>query len=306
VFRLLDKVASSDVPVLIQGESGTGKELVSRAIHFNGPRREGAFLSINVAALPESLLEAELFGYTKGAFTGALEDKVGLFEAADGGTLFLDEVGDMPSSMQTKLLRVLQEGEVRPIGSSASRAVNVRVVSASNKDLRQLVEEGRFRADLFYRLNVVSVGLPALRERKEDIPLLVDHLLDKIAERSGEKRKSVDRKVVDHLLHHDWPGNVRELENELRRLVALSGMRITERDLSPHLVKRPSGRMELSVAADPDMTLKQRMEGVERRLLIEALKAFDNNKTQTAKHLGLSRYGFLKKLDKYNLRDNDK
>ncbi|RMG10814.1 MAG: GAF domain-containing protein [Planctomycetota bacterium] len=303
VFRLLDKVAGSDVPVLVQGESGTGKELVSRAIHFNGPRREGPFLSINVAALPESLLEAELFGHVKGAFTGALEDKTGLFEAADGGTLFLDEVGDMPPAMQTKLLRVLQEGEVRPIGASAARRIDVRVVSASNKDLRALVEEGRFRADLYYRLNVVSVYLPPLRERKEDIPLLVDHLLDKIAERSGERRKSLDRKVVDHLLHHDWPGNVRELENELRRLVALSGARITERDLSPHLVRGRGARVEVSVAPAEGQTLKERLEEIERRMLVEALRTCGNNKTQTAKRLGLSRYGFLKKLDKYGLRD---
>ena len=305
LFRLLEKVGSSDVPILIQGESGTGKELVARAVHFNGLRKEQPFLSINVAALPESLLEAELFGHVKGAFTGADRDKIGLFEAADHGTLFLDEVGDMAPAMQTKLLRVLQEGEVRPVGAQKSRKVNVRIVSASNKDLRKLVEEGLFRADLFYRLNVVSVALPALRERKEDIPLLVDHLLDRIAEKSDEKRKSVDRKVIDNLLHHDWPGNVRELENELRRLVALSGMRITERDLSPHVRQRPTDRPEgIAPTEDPaGQCLKDRMGTVERRILVDALRLHKNNKTKTAKALGLSRYGFLKKLDKYQLRD---
>ncbi|MBX3465585.1 MAG: sigma 54-interacting transcriptional regulator, partial [Planctomycetes bacterium] len=305
VFRLLEKVARSDVPVLVQGESGTGKELVARAVHFNGPRRDRPFLSINCAALPESLLEAELFGHVKGAFTGADRNKIGLLEAADGGTLFLDEVGDMPPAMQTKLLRALQEGEVRPLGSRQPRRVDVRVVSASNKDLRRLVDEGTFRADLFYRLNVVSVALPALRERKEDVPLLVDHLLDKIAARSDGKRKSVDRKVIDALLHHDWPGNVRELENELRRLVALSGQRITERDLSPHLRQRAQDKVEILVSPDDARPLKDRLEAIERRILIESLRRHDNNKTQTARTLGLSRYGFLKKLDKYSLRDDE-
>ena len=311
VFQLLEKVADSDVPVLVQGESGTGKELVARAVHFNSTRKDKAFLSINCAALPESLLEAELFGHVRGAFTGADRDKIGLFEAADGGTLFLDEVGDMPSSMQTKLLRALQEGEVRPLGSRTPRKVQVRVVSASNKDLRRLVEEGQFRADLFYRLNVVSLHLPALRERKDDLPLIVDHLLDKIAARSDGKRKGIDRKVVDHLLHYDWPGNVRELENELRRLVALSGARITERDLSPHIrqgVQAAQRTAELGDAAqqlDGSETLKERIEGFERRLLVAALRDNEHNKTRTAKLLGLSRYGFLKKLDKYGLRDKD-
>ena len=305
VFQLLDKVKGSDVPILIQGESGTGKELVARAIHFESHRRPEPFHAINVAALPESLLESELFGHVKGAFTGADRDKVGLFEAAHGGTLFLDEVGDMPSAMQTKLLRVLQEGEVRPIGGRKARKIDVRIVAASNKDLRQLVEEGLFRADLYYRLNVVGVGLPPLRERKEDIPLLVEHLLDKIAEKAGEKRKLLDRKVVDHLMHYDWPGNVRELENELRRLVALSGVRIAERDLSNHIRRTPSDRVELTIpTVDDGATLKERIAVVERRMLMEALKTHDNNKTRTAKALGLSRYGFLKKLDKHGLRDN--
>jgi len=303
VFRLLERVADSDLPVLIQGESGTGKELVARAIHFTSGRKDKPCLSINCGAMPESLLESELFGHLKGAFTGADRNRQGLFEAVDGGTLFLDEVGDMPAPMQSKLLRVLQEGEVRPVGSQKPRQVNVRIVSASNKDLRQLVDEGLFRADLFYRLNVVSLGLPPLRERKDDIPLLVDHLLDKIAERSGKKRKSLERKVVDHLLHHDWPGNVRELENELRRLVALSGQRITERDLSPHIRQAtPTSRLEIKVPGE-ETPLKRRMEAVERQILVESLRRNENNKTRTAKLLGLSRYGFLKKLDKYGLRE---
>ena len=306
LFRLLDKVTGADVPILIQGESGTGKELVARAVHFESPRQDEAFLSINVAALPESLLEAELFGHVRGAFTGADRDKAGLFESAHGGTLFLDEVGDMPASMQTKLLRVLQEGEVRPIGSQRAKKIDVRIVSATNKDLRQLVEEGHFRADLFYRLNVVNVSLPPLRERKEDIPSLVEHFLAKIAARSGERPKSLERKVVDHLIHHDWPGNIRELENELRRLVALSGLRISERDLSAHIRRRPTDRLEVSIPrADDEQTLKDRMGQIERRILLEALRSHEGNRTRTAKALGLSRFGFLKKLDKYNLRETE-
>jgi transcriptional regulator with GAF, ATPase, and Fis domain/predicted ATPase len=303
VFRLLDKVADSDVPVLIYGESGTGKELVAKAIHWNGPRKKKEFLSINCAALPEQLLEAELFGYVKGAFTGADRDKKGLFEAAHGGTLFLDEVGDMSPAMQTKLLRTLQEGEVRPVGAKAPLRVDVRIVSASNKDLRQLVEDGRFRADLFYRLNVLGVRLPPLRERKEDIPLLVDHFLEKIATQTQEKKRTFDRKVIEILTRYDWPGNVRELENELRRLVALAGSRITDRDLSTHIRGSES---ETLIIQDPGpnegLTLKQRVEQIERRILLDSLKRHDNNKTRTAKALGLSRYGFLKKLDKYRLR----
>lgn len=304
LFHLLDKVKGADVPVLIQGESGTGKELVARAVHFESPRQKEPFLSINVAALPESLLEAELFGHVKGAFTGADRDKPGLFEAAHKGTLFLDEVGDMPASMQSKLLRVLQEGEVRPIGGQKAKRIDVRIVAATNKDLRKLVEEGHFRADLFYRLNVVNVNLPALRERKEDIPLLVEHFLAKISERSGERLKSVDRKVLDHLIHYDFPGNIRELENELRRLVALSGVRINERDLSSHIRRKSTDRLEVTIPSmDDSLSLKDRIGKVERRMLLEALRAHEGNRTRTAKALGLSRFGFLKKLDKYSLRD---
>jgi len=211
----------------------------------------------------------------------------------------------MPLAMQTKLLRALQEGEVRPIGSRKPRKVDVRIVSASNKDLRQLVDEGLFRADLFYRLNVVSIALPPLRERKEDIPLLLDHLLEKIAERTSQKRKSVDRKVVDSLIRYDWPGNVRELENELRRLVTLSGSRVTERDLSQHIRAREEDAVEIQVTPEEGQTLKQQLESIEKTLLRRALDAHERNKTRTAKHLGLSRYGFLKKLDKYGLREGD-
>jgi transcriptional regulator with PAS, ATPase and Fis domain len=297
LFSILDKVTETHVAVLVQGESGTGKELVARAIHFNGPRRERPFLSINCAALPETLLEAELFGYLKGAFTGAERDKIGLFEAAHRGTLFLDEVSEMSASMQVKLLRVLQEQELRPVGGKDVRKIDVRIISASNQDLRSLVEAGRFRKDLFYRLNVVEIVLPPLRERREDIPLLVEHFLETI---EGGREKKLGPGVMELLQSYGWPGNVRELENEIRRAIALSGATIQANDFSGH-VKRPNVE-RYDIGHPEGLTLKQRMEILERRILQEALARANNNKTRCARELGLSRFGFLKKLDKYGLR----
>jgi len=298
IFKLLDRITDSPVPVLILGESGTGKELVAKAVHFNGPRRDRPFLSVNCAALPEPLLEAELFGYVRGAFTGADRDKVGLFEAAHRGTLFLDEVEEMSPGMQAKLLRVLQEGEVRPVGAKAVRRVDVRVLSASNADLAKLVERGTFRTDLFYRLNTITVTLPALRDRKEDIPLLVQHFLEKI---DGGAGKSLEPQALEALVHYHWPGNVRELENEMRRALTLAaGPRIAATDLSSHIKK---GNVERYDIGHPEgLTLKERMEILERRILRDALARCSGNKTKCAKELGLSRFGFLKKLDKYGLR----
>jgi len=308
VFQLLDKVTDSDVPVFVHGESGTGKELVAKAIHWNGPRKGQAILSVNCAAISDSLLESELFGHTRGAFTGATANKEGLFKAADRGTIFLDEVGDMSPAMQTRLLRVLQEGEVRPVGARFPIKVDVRVVSASNKDLRKLVEAGSFRADLFYRLNVVEVQLPPLRERREDIALLVEHFLGSIAEASGATRKPIERGVVERLVAWDWPGNVRELENELRRLVAISGTRIIQGDLQPEMalavsLAAPAVTAPEAPNHEDSPSLKLYMEKVERAYLIEALAQNEGNKTRTAKSVGLSRFGFLKKLDKYGLRE---
>ena len=214
MLRLLDRVVDSEVPVHVHGESGTGKELVARAIHAYGPRAKGPFVSENCAALTETLLESELFGYVKGAFTGADKPRKGLFEMAHKGTLFLDEVGDMSPGMQRKLLRVLQEGEVRPVGGVEPVRVDVRIVSASNRDLSAMIETGEFREDLFYRLRVLHIRLPALRERKEDVPLLVSAFLDREAKRSGGKPRRLAPGVMDHLLSYDWPGNIRELENE--------------------------------------------------------------------------------------------
>ena len=243
LFRLLDRLTDTALPVVIQGESGTGKELVARAIHFNGPRRDRPFVSENCAAIPETLLESTLFGYVRGAFTGADHDTRGLFEVADGGTLFLDEVGEMSPAMQGKLLRVLQEGEFRRVGGERTRKVDVRIVAATNRDLARMVEEGKFRQDLYFRLNVARILLPPLRERREDIPLIVEHLLAKHAANAATPAKPLDPAALARLVAYRWPGNVRELENEITRADALSGERITVADLSPPgRGRRRSGR----------------------------------------------------------------
>ena len=238
LFERIEKILASSYPVLIHGESGTGKELVARALHHCGPRKGKPFFSTNCAAIPETLLEAELFGHKKGAFTGAVADRKGHFVAADGGTLFLDEIGDMSPAMQTKLLRVLEDGEVRPVGATNSLNVNVRVIAASNRRLQDLVAAGKFRQDLFFRLNVLTVELPPLRERKEDIPLLVSHFAAKVGREMG-KEVRVTEAALARLVSHGWPGNVRELENEIRRGAALSGGRIDAGDLRTGLGESP-------------------------------------------------------------------
>src|SRR5205814_6341026 len=245
LFRLLDRITETTLPVVVQGESGTGKELVARAIHSNGPRRDRPFVGENCAAIPETLLESTLFGYVRGAFTGAEHDTRGLFEVADGGTLFLDEVAEMSAGMQGKLLRVLQTGESRRLGSERTRKVDVRIVAASNKDLARMVDEGKFRQDLYFRLNVARIFLPPLRDRRDDIPLIVAHLAAKHAGAGGRSAapgpKPIDPEVIARLIDYRWPGNVRELENEIMRATALSGERITVADLSPQVAARGDG-----------------------------------------------------------------
>jgi transcriptional regulator with GAF, ATPase, and Fis domain len=290
LFRLLDRLTDTALPVVIQGESGTGKELVARAIHFNGARKDRPFVSENCAAIPETLLESTLFGYVRGAFTGADRDARGLFEVADGGTLFLDEIGEMSPGMQSKLLRVLQEGELRRVGSERSRKVDVRIVAATNRDLQRMVEEGKFRQDLYFRLAVAKIALPPLRERREDIPAIVEHFL----------KKPIEPAALSRLVAHRWPGNVRELENELQRAEALSGERITVADLSPAVAAGGEGGAVL--AADLDsLALKPRVERLERSLIREALGRSGNNQTKAAEALGLSRFGLQKKLKRYRL-----
>jgi transcriptional regulator with GAF, ATPase, and Fis domain/Tfp pilus assembly protein PilF len=300
LFRLLDRITDTTLPVVIQGESGTGKELVARAIHTNGPRRDGPFVSENCAAIPETLLESTLFGYVRGAFTGAERDTRGLFEVASGGTLFLDEVAEMSPGMQGKLLRVLQQGELRRVGSESTRKVDVRILTATNRDLARMVEEGKFRRDLYFRLNVAQISLPPLRERRDDIPLMVDHFLAKLAKAAGRPApKPLEPAALARLVAHRWPGNVRELENEITRADALSGERIGVADLSPQVAA--AGDPGASVLDDPDsLLLKPRVERLERSLLREALGRAANNQTKAAEILGLSRFGLQKKLKRYN------
>ncbi len=223
VFRLLDRIAHSNVPVLIQGESGTGKELVAGALHRNSPRNDKAFIAENCAAIPETLLESELFGYKRGAFTGADRNKTGLFKVADGGTLFLDEIGDMSLNMQKKLLRVLQDGEIRPVGSNEVIHVDVRIVSASNKNLKEMVARREYREDLYFRLNTITVNVPPLRDRPEDIAILVDFFVERIAKEMNCKPAPLTAEALKALERYRWPGNIRELENEMRRCLALLG-----------------------------------------------------------------------------------
>ncbi len=297
LFHLLDRVTDTNLPVVIEGESGTGKELVARALHVHGPRKEQAFVSENCAAIPETLLESALFGHARGAFTGADRDARGLFAIAHGGTLFLDEVADMSPAMQSKLLRVLQNGEFHRVGSERIEKADVRVMVASNQNLGRLVEEGKFRKDLYYRLSVVRLYLPPLRERREDIPLLVRHFLDK--EKTAVPRQ-VDAAALARLSAYAWPGNVRELENEITRAGAFAGPTIGVADLSPHI---QSGQDPSEVVRnEPDsLRLRQRVERLERQLIREALTRSQGNQTKAALLLGLSRFGLQKKLRRYGL-----
>jgi len=289
VFRLIDRLADSDVPVVIFGESGTGKELVARAIHDAGGRKARPFVAENCGAIPEALLESVLFGHAKGAFTGAHRATPGLFEAADGGTIFLDEIGEMSPGMQTKLLRVLQEGEVRRVGDTGLRKIDVRVIAASNRDLEAMVAAGQFRKDLLYRIRVVKIELPPLRCRPDDLAPLIEHFL---ARHDRQRRLTVSAVAMRALARYAWPGNIRELENEVQRWVALVEARVEPADLSPAITASGDGP-----ARDPDdLRLRPRLEQLERELLARAMAAADGNQTRAAALLGLSRFGLQKKL----------
>jgi Nif-specific regulatory protein len=300
LLQQLEKVVNTRVTVLIEGETGVGKELVAASVHYRSNRRDRLFVGQNCAAMPETLLESELFGHKKGSFTGAHEDKRGLFEVADGGTLFLDEVTEMPLSLQSKLLRVLQEGEIRPIGATQEKKVNVRIVAATNRNLEKEVAEGRFREDLYYRLKVFPLRVPPLRERREDIPMLGSHFLQRFATEFGKPAGGFSQQAMELLQSYDWPGNVRELQNEVQRLMIQidTGGFVTPDMLSPR-VRQVEGMIER--VRPTKGTLKEMMDQVERWLLIEALREHGNNKTAAAKSLGITREGLHKKLRSFGL-----
>jgi transcriptional regulator with GAF, ATPase, and Fis domain len=297
IFATVMRVAPTRATVLLAGESGVGKDLIARAIHYHSPRRDRPFVKINCTALPENLMESELFGYEKGAFTGAVSSKPGKFEHADTGTAFLDEIGDVPPTIQVKLLRVLQEREFERLGSNKTRHIDVRIVAATNQDLRAALEQGTFREDLYYRLNVVPINIPPLRERREDIPFLAEHFVEKLARASGSRADSITDAAIEKLMSYHWPGNVRELENVIERsLVLCSGGRLDAADI--RLEAAPRARQPAAEAFLPEgMTLDE----YEQALIREALRRAEGNKSQAARLLGLTRNALRYRLSQMGL-----
>lgn len=297
VYDLIARIGESDSTVLITGESGTGKELVARALHARTPRRTKPFVAINCAAMPPTLLESELFGHVRGAFTDAKQAHQGLFVQADGGTLFLDEIGEMPLEMQPKLLRTLEEGKVRPVGSNREVAFDVRIIAATNRDLQSDVEDGRFREDLFYRINVIEIHMPPLRSRGNDTLLLAQYFIKSASKRCGKEVMSLSESAAEKLLDYDWPGNVRELENCIERAVTLTRFeRVMVEDLPEKVRKYRSSDLVIA-ADDPEQLLP--LEELERRYIRRVLKAVDGNKSQAARVLGLDRRTLYRKLERY-------
>jgi two-component system response regulator HydG len=309
VTRMIEAVAYSAATVLVTGESGTGKELVARALHARSPRKAHPFVALNCGALTETLLESELFGHVKGAFTGAQRDQKGLFDAADGGTIFLDEIGDIPLATQVRLLRVLQEGEIKRVGAADSVKVDVRVIAATHRDLPKLVKAGKFREDLFYRLNVINIPLPALRERVDDVPLLAHHFLRRYAERLGKKVRTLAPEAIELLCGYRWPGNVRELENAIERAVVLCrGDAVTASDLPPAVTGRtaplvrdtPASGDELAWLSQSYASAKeQSLRRFEKGYVEALMKACDNNISAAARKAGMDRSNFKRVLRKY-------
>ncbi|RME63308.1 MAG: sigma-54-dependent Fis family transcriptional regulator [Nitrospirae bacterium] len=317
VFSLIDKIADTDSTVLITGESGTGKELVARTIHYNSSRSENNFVPINCGAIPKDLLESELFGHEKGAFTGAVSTRIGRFELANGGTIFLDEVGELAPELQVKLLRVLQEREFERVGGIKTIKVDVRIIAATNKDLESLVESGQFREDLYYRLNVIPLHLPPLRERKDDIPLLVEHFIEKHALNKGRQRPNISPEILGIFMQYHWPGNVRELENVIERLCILASGRNVEIQDLPERLKNLSGTKpsasisEIDVQEEIELTpkgidLNRVINEIETKLILQALEMTGGNKTRASKLLGLNRTTLIEKMKKKGLLQKSK
>jgi two-component system response regulator HydG len=294
VYKMIEKVSQHEYPVLVLGESGTGKELVARSIHFSGPRKDRPFAPVDCSALVPTLIESELFGYVKGAFTGAMQSKQGLLEAAQGGTLFLDEIGDMPVDLQAKLLRALQEREVKPVGSTERRQINVRIIAATNRDLENAIRSGTFRQDLFFRLNVVQIKIPPLRDRKSDIPILVTAFLEKFSDPRGPVR-TISEDAMRRLIAYDWPGNVRELENAIERAVALGSGPIL------HVGDLPSNLQYPTTERTPEKDEILPLEELERRAILRTLRETGGDKLSAARMLGIGKTTLYRKLKQYHM-----
>jgi DNA-binding NtrC family response regulator len=302
VLDVVSKVARTDSTVLVTGESGTGKELIARAIHYNSRRVERRLVTVNCGAIPEELLESELFGHVRGAFTNAVSSREGRFSLANGGTIFLDEIGDMSPNLQVKLLRVLQEQTYEPVGSSKSETVNVRVIAATNQDLGTAIREGRFREDLFYRLNVIPIEVPPLRQRREDIPLLVLHFLDVLNQERGTKIDSISDAALEVLCRYDWPGNVRELENLMERMTVLRGGGEIDIDDLPESVRRvPAPVFEAESFAGSEVDFRGVVDRFQSELIRDALAKTGGNKKEAAEYLGLNRTTLIEKIKKLGL-----
>ncbi len=302
VFHMVARVAPSKTTILVHGESGTGKELVARAIHRQSGFADGPFMPINCGAIPENLIESELFGHKKGAFTGAHTDQEGLFVAAEGGTVFLDEIGELPQPVQVKLLRVLQEQKIRPVGASQERQIKCRIIAATNRDLRQEVQDGNFREDLYYRLSVIPIELPPLRDRGGDVRLLLEHFLHHYAQELNNPVQGISGPAMELLLRHDYPGNVREMQNIMQRAVTLETTDFITVDSLPPELRNGRTRHPTSVQVTPDgVDMESLVEDLERNLIEQALDLTDGNKTEAAKLLGITFRSLRYRLDKYNL-----
>jgi DNA-binding NtrC family response regulator len=302
IFRQVDKIAGSDATVLIRGESGTGKELIVRAIHYNSPRKNKELMELNCSSIPETLLESELFGHEKGAFTGAYKQKKGKFEIADGGTIFLDEIGEMSSNVQVKLLRFLQEKRFNRVGGTTFVTVDIRLIAATNADLEQAMEKGKFREDLFYRLNVIPIHIPTLRERPEDIPALTEHFIRKFAQKNNKVIDGIDSESMDIFVKYAWPGNVRELENAIENAVVMTENNVIMPEDLPFYIKNSQRNISLPDFSQLDgMNYRHQLEHADKMIIKRALEETNGNKTHAAKKLGFSIRTMRNKVNKYDL-----